>query len=262
MACVSVSADCPHPQGPYFFRMCLWTSIVAGIISSSSLCSLPMQGKGLPQQAQVFSSSGRSWMISTRGRSSGSGFRPRFRRTCSFTTVGSQAPEPAASSMLPSSASLNRRSLSFFLRRIPFAALPEQFLLKHHKLFLNPLVLQYRQAEFRLQQCWFIRQRLYGINIKNLVFLHVVKCSRLSKKNLVLFFMKQRKMSAFHGHPRNQCPQAASVSGPRLSPSPSLLPRVRPTVARGTGLSQAVSATGKSRCGPSTGPSTTAVVYS
>lgn len=62
-----------------FFLVCKLTSAKAGMISSFSHASAPMQVIAWPHQ-QFFSSSGMSWIISTRGRSAGRGLRPRLIR--------------------------------------------------------------------------------------------------------------------------------------------------------------------------------------
>ena len=63
----------------YLGRMWRMTRILAGTISSFSLTSSPMRTRTAPQ-GQAFSDSGRSWSISTQGRSAGIGRRPRLPR--------------------------------------------------------------------------------------------------------------------------------------------------------------------------------------
>src|SRR5215467_2589542 len=72
----------------YFGRTVFSTYIWGGIISSFSLVSSPIRLNSEPQ-AQVFSLSGMSMIISFRSRLGSSGFLPGFLRVWDFTSVSS-----------------------------------------------------------------------------------------------------------------------------------------------------------------------------
>ena len=75
-----------QPRQAYLGRICLITLYFAGLTCNCSKTSSPMLVNRQPQ-AQTFSSSGMSWMISSRGRLSGNSLRPVFLRVC-FSTTG------------------------------------------------------------------------------------------------------------------------------------------------------------------------------
>ena len=87
-----------HVQQLYFSRTCSMTLTLAGINSSFSLRDSPIWCSWLPQQSQDFSSSLKSWMITSRSRSFGS-----FCRTGFFLTV--VGVDSTSSSIISSAAS-------------------------------------------------------------------------------------------------------------------------------------------------------------
>ena len=94
----AMRTPCRQQGQAYFGRMCLKTRTLAGITSSCSQISSPMRSSAVPSRAQIFSCSGMSWTISTRGSCALSFLRPRLPRSCAGIVIVSRRAAMASDS--------------------------------------------------------------------------------------------------------------------------------------------------------------------